>query len=100
MFVHCKPWQGDLRTGVRNTWGNRRLGDINGGSKVLFVVGRNDNYREEQKGRSAWEKELSNVTIPHSPILHVKSYFTQPPDGTAARRWSGNREGNIDHCGR
>ena len=48
MFVHCKPWQGDLRNGVRNTWGNRRLSEINGGAKVLFVVGRNDNYREER----------------------------------------------------
>ena len=91
MFVHCKPWEGDLRNGVRNTWGNRRLGDINGGSKVLFVVGRNDNYREDQRSRSVWEKELSNVNIPYC----VKSYFTQPPDGIAARRWSGNREGTA-----
>ena len=69
MFVHCKPWQGDLRTGVRNTWGNRRLGDINGGSKVLFVVGRNDNYREEQRGRSAWEKELSKTSLFRTALL-------------------------------
>ena len=54
MFVHSKPWQGDLRTGVRNTWGNRRLGDINGGSKVLFVVGRNDNYRERLRRRAIY----------------------------------------------
>ena len=54
VFVHCKPWQGDLRTGVRNTWGNRRLGDINGGSKVLFVVGRNDNYRERLRRRAIY----------------------------------------------
>ena len=46
VFVHSKPWQGDLRNDVRNTWGNRRLKELAGASKVLFVVGRNEHYRE------------------------------------------------------
>ena len=62
VFVHSKPWQGDLRNDVRNTWGNRRLKELAAGaSKVLFVVGRNENYRETERKR---ERRLE---IPHPP---------------------------------
>ena len=47
-MVHCAPWQAGLRNDVRNTWGNRHLGVA---AKVVFVVGRSEEYREVLGGQ-------------------------------------------------
>ena len=45
VFVHCKPWDVELRNSVRNTWANKRLYDRTP-VQVLFVVGLNYNYSQ------------------------------------------------------